>query len=150
MITPGERIITNIVPVLVAAALVLAFIPVALYRTNRTQTRKPAEVKLQAIRGAGEEARARRSLVLNMDVSTLTRLSWSTRVAKIIWRQTVEARAWAGARGYSGSKREQVFGARVHARGQAPPGIRAASGVAVSNELPASAIRSRQGRTDLR
>ena len=88
------------VPVWVSAALVLVFIPVALYRTNKTRTGKPDEVNLQATRGAAEEARARKSLVLNMDVSTLPQLdSYAIELVdeggEIIWRQTVAARASA-------------------------------------------------------
>jgi CheY-like chemotaxis protein len=97
---PGWWRLPSSVQVWAAAALVLALIPLALYRFNRIQAAKPDEVNLQAIRGGPEEARARRSLVLNMDISTLPRLdSYAIELVdesgEIISRQTVAARASA-------------------------------------------------------
>jgi CheY-like chemotaxis protein len=86
------------VPVWAAAALLLIFIPLALYQINRIQTGKPDVINLQAMRGLTEEATARRSLVLNMDVSSLPRfdsyaIELVTGGGEIIWRKTVAAQA---------------------------------------------------------
>jgi CheY-like chemotaxis protein len=86
------------IPVWASAALLLIFIPVAIHQINRVQTGKPDVVNLQAMRGLTEEAKARRSLVLNMDVSSLPQsdsyaIELVTGGGEIIWRKTVAAQA---------------------------------------------------------
>ena len=81
-----------------SAALLLIFIPVAIYQINRVQTGKPDVVNLQAMRGLTEEAKAPRSLVLNLDVSSLPQsdsyaIELVTGGGDIIWRKTVAAQA---------------------------------------------------------